>query len=127
MSQSQAPAEELDRIENDIHRKLSTREVCEFIYKQELAIKQLQEERAWILSKVGIDDSGVFFSRTKSDKKSKLWLSYHVEHKDSSMYEKEEAKKEILMGEDKDYCEDCGQSLKHSPKPLTGLCKDCDT
>jgi len=32
----------------------------------------------------------------------------------------------LLADNDPDSCAICGANLKHSPKPLTGLCKDCE-
>ncbi len=73
----------------------------EYAVRIEARCKELEEEKEFMISKVGVDYDGLYFGRKSEDKKlSQKWLTHHVQHKNSSPHEINKSMIEILKQQD---------------------------
>lgn len=74
---------------------------CEFCYTTENSIfnviQRLQAEKKYILSKVGVDEHGIYSGHSKHDTQlSQRWIDFHLETEGKSEFEKREAKRGVF-------------------------------
>lgn len=71
-----------------------------WVYREEQLqneLDMLKAEKAFLLSKCGVDESGIFHGRQAKDvEMSQKWLTYHIETQGFSEYDKREYRRGLF-------------------------------